>query len=121
MDHYGGKDDGRTHAPVPFFVSSKGYGVLINAACYIDVFVGTGVRVDSKNPPVAQDRNTDKKWSSKPYSDNLEMVIPDEGVDLVLFAGENMLVVDSRGSCQPLRGRVVAKGANHLFFAVGND
>jgi len=96
VDHYGGDDNGRTHAPVPFFVSSKGYGVLINAARYIDVFVGTGVRVDSKNPPVAQDRNTDKKWSSKPYSDNLEMVIPAEGVDLVLFAGENMLDVVQR-------------------------
>lgn len=30
VDHYGGVDNGRTHAPVPFFVSSKGYGVLIN-------------------------------------------------------------------------------------------
>jgi alpha-glucosidase (family GH31 glycosyl hydrolase) len=96
VDHYGGNDDGRTHAPVPFFVSSKGYGVLINAARYIDVFVGTGVRVDSKNPPVAQDRNTDKTWSSQPYSDNLEMVIPAEGVELVLFAGENMLDVVQR-------------------------
>ncbi|MCD8261550.1 MAG: hypothetical protein LUD15_08715 [Bacteroides sp.] len=37
VDHYGGRDDGRTHAPVPFFVSSRGYGVLINAARYIDV------------------------------------------------------------------------------------
>jgi alpha-D-xyloside xylohydrolase len=96
VDHYGGDDNGRTHAPVPFFVSSKGYGVLINAARYIDVFVGTGVRVDSKNPPIAQDRNTDKNWSSQPYSDNLEMVIPAEGVDLVLFAGENMLDVVQR-------------------------
>lgn len=26
VDHYGGSDNGRTHAPVPFFVSSKGYG-----------------------------------------------------------------------------------------------
>jgi len=96
VDHYGGKDDGRTHAPVPFFVSSKGYGVLINAARYIDVYVGTGVRVDSKNPPVAQDRNTDKTWSSQPYSDNLEIVIPANGVELVLFAGENMLDIVQR-------------------------
>ena len=28
VDHYGGKDNGRTHAPVPFFVSSKGYGAF---------------------------------------------------------------------------------------------
>ena len=96
MDHYGGKDDGRTHAPVPFFVSSKGYGVLINTARYIDVYVGTGVRTDSKNPPEVQDRNTNKKWTSQPYSDNLEMLIPADGVELVLFAGENMLDVVQR-------------------------
>jgi alpha-D-xyloside xylohydrolase len=96
VDHFGGKDDGRTHAPVPFFVSSKGYGVLINSARYIDVYVGTGVRVDSKNRPAAQDRNTDKSWSAQPYSDNLEMVIPSEGVELVMFAGENMLDVVQR-------------------------
>lgn len=96
VDHYGGEDDGRTHAPVPFYVSSKGYGVLINAARYIDVYVGTGVRVDSKNPAEARDRNTNKAWTSKPYSDNLEMVIPADGVELVLFAGETMLDVIQR-------------------------
>ncbi len=96
VDHYGGEDNGRTHAPVPFFVSSKGYGVLINAARYIEVYVGTGVRVDSKNPPEAKDRNTDKTWSAQPYSDNLEMVIPADGVEMVLFAGENMLDVVQR-------------------------
>ena len=26
MDHYAGKDNGRTHAPVPFYISFKGYG-----------------------------------------------------------------------------------------------
>lgn len=96
VDHYGGEDNGRTHAPVPFFVSSKGYGVLINAARYIDVYVGTGVRVDSKNPPKAQDRNTDKNWSARPYSDNLEMLIPADGAEMVMFAGENMLDVIQR-------------------------
>ena len=96
MDHYANKDDGRTHAPVPFFVSTKGYGMLINSARYIDAYVGTGVRVDSKNPPEARDRNTDKNWSANPYSDNLEFVIPAEGVELVLFRGDNMLDVVSR-------------------------
>ncbi|MCG6188817.1 TIM-barrel domain-containing protein [Maribellus maritimus] len=96
VDHYGGTDDGRTHAPVPFFVSSKGYGVLVNSARYIDVYAGTGVRVDAKNPPVVYDRNTEKDWSAQPYSDNLEMVIPAEGVEMIVFAGENMLDVIQR-------------------------
>lgn len=38
-DHYSGRDDGRTQAPVPFFVSSKGYGALINSARYIDAWL----------------------------------------------------------------------------------
>lgn len=93
VDHYGGKDNGRNHAPVPFFLSSKGYGVLINAARYIDVYVGTGVTKDSENPPEVKDRNRDRGWSARPYSDNLEFVIPQEGVEMILFAGHSNLEV----------------------------
>lgn len=49
MDHYGGADNGRTHAPVPFFVSDKGYGVFINAARFIRISAGVGVRRDGAN------------------------------------------------------------------------
>ena len=90
MDHYGGTDNGRTHAPTPFFVSSKGYGVLINSAKYIDAYVGSGVTQDSKNPAESTDRNTDKNWSSKPKSDNIELIVPDNGVEIVLFSGKNV-------------------------------
>ena len=96
VDHYGGSDNGRTHAPVPFFVSSKGYGVLINAARYIDVYAGTSVRKDTKNPPVLYNRNTDRDWSAQPYSDNLEFLVPAEGVELVFFSGKSMLDVVRR-------------------------
>ncbi len=91
MDHYGGKDNGRTHAPVPFYVSSKGYGVFINSARYIDVYAGTGVRKDSKNPPIEKDRNTDKSWSSRPYSDAVEILVPAAGAEVYLFAGPSAL------------------------------
>jgi alpha-glucosidase (family GH31 glycosyl hydrolase) len=96
MDHYGGQDNGRTHAPVPFYISSKGYGVLINAAKYIDVYVGTGLRKDSKTPANPQDRNTDKSWTAAPYSDVVEVVVPEEGVELIMFAGENVQQVVQR-------------------------
>lgn len=91
VDHYGGKDNGRTHAPVPFYVSSKGYGVLVNAARYINVYAGTGVRKDSKNPPAEKDRNTDRSWSSRPYSDAVEMLVPAGGVEIYVFAGPTAL------------------------------
>jgi alpha-D-xyloside xylohydrolase len=108
-DHYGGKDNGRSHAPVPFYVSSKGYGVLINSARYLTFYVGSGVRKDSWNPPTAKDRNTDKTWSSRPYSDAVEVLIPTEGVEIILFAGPTPLDVVRRynlycgGGCLPPR------------------
>lgn len=107
MDHYGGQDNGRTHAPVPYYVSSKGYGVLVNAARYIDVWVGTAVEKDSKNPPTVRDRNTDKNWEANPYSDNIEMLVPAEGVEVIVFGGPTMLDAVRRfnlfsgGGCLP--------------------
>jgi len=91
VDHYGGKDNGRTHAPVPFYVSSKGYGVLVNSAQYLTYYVGTGVRKDAKELAEAKDRNTDKSWNSRPYSDAVEIYIPAAGVEIYVFAGINPL------------------------------
>lgn len=91
VDHYGGKDDGRNHAPVPFFVSSRGYGAFINSARYMDVWVGSSVRKDSKDQSPVYDRTTDKNWRSEQYSDNLEFLVPAEGIEILLFAGPTML------------------------------
>ena len=76
VDHYGGRDNGRTHAPVPFYISSSGYGVLINSARYLTVYAGSGARKDSPNAPVAKDRNLDKTWTSAPYSDAVSILVP---------------------------------------------
>src|SRR5438067_1729957 len=109
MDHYGGKDNGRTHAPVPFYVSSNGYGVFINSARYIQVYAGTAVRKDSKNAPVAKDRNTDKTWNSRPYSDAVEVLVPAAGVEIYVFGGPTPLDAVRRfnlfngGGCLPPR------------------
>lgn len=91
VDHYGGKDNGRTHAPTPFYVSSNGYGVFVNSARYLKVFAGTAVKRDGANVPEAKDRNTDKSWSSRPYSDGVEILVPAEGVEFYVFAGPKPL------------------------------
>ncbi len=109
VDHYGGTDNGRTHAPVPFYVSSLGYGVFVNSARYITVYAGTAVRKDSPDAPEPRDRNTDKKWSSSPYSDAVEMVVPAAGTEIYLFAGPTTLDAVRRfnlfngGGCLPPR------------------
>jgi len=96
VDHYGGEDNGRTHAPVPFYVSSDGYGVLIDAARYITVYAGTTIRVDADEPPVLRDRNTDKNWQPNPYSDAVEILVPAAGADVYVFEGKSMLEVVQR-------------------------
>ena len=109
VDHYGGKDNGRTHAPTPFYVSSKGYGVFINSARYLQVYAGTAVRKDSRNPPEVKDRNTDKTWAARPYSDAVEILVPAEGVEVYLFGGPTPLDAVRRfnlfngGGCLPPR------------------
>ena len=91
VDHYGGSDNGRTHAPVPFYVSSAGYGVLIDAPRYITVYAGTAVRRDSKHAPPVKDRNTDRTWSSTPRSDAVEVLVPAAGATLYVFGGPTPL------------------------------
>lgn len=109
VDHYGGTDNGRTHAPVPFYVSDRGYGVFINSSRYLTVYAGTAVRKDSPEAPEPRDRNTDKKWSSQPYSDAVEIVVPVPGVEIFVFAGPTALDAVRRynlysgGGCLPPR------------------
>lgn len=89
VDHYGGKDNGRTHAPVPFYISSRGYGVLINSARYLSVYAGSGARKDSPNAPEAKDRNTDKTWQSRPYSDAVSILGACRGSGNISFCRAN--------------------------------
>ncbi len=109
VDHYGGIDNGRTHAPVPFYVSDHGYGVFINTARYITVYAGSGVRKDSQEAPEERDRNTDKKWTSRPYSDAVEILVPAAGTEIYVFAGPTAMDAVRRfnlyqgGGCLPPR------------------
>ncbi len=96
VDHYGKKDDGRTHAPVPFYISSLGYGVFINSSRYLTVYAGSGARKDSPNAPVAKDRNTDGTWTASPYSDAVSILVPAPGVEIYLFAGPTPMDVVRR-------------------------
>src|SRR5207344_1924347 len=66
MDHWSGVP-GRTHAPVPFYVSTKGYGVFVDASRYITVSVGVGVRLASTGKPPVVDRTTHPDdWAAMP-------------------------------------------------------
>jgi len=90
------QDTGETHAPVPFYVSSRGYGVLVNTARIVTICCGSTLRKDARRPPPIKDRNTDADWPATPTSDVLEIVVPGGGAELLLFAGPAMLDVVRR-------------------------
>ncbi|HVS54071.1 MAG TPA: TIM-barrel domain-containing protein [Opitutaceae bacterium] len=90
-DHWSGRP-GRTHAPVPFYVSTRGFGVLVDSARYLDVYVGLGVRLAAPDKPPVIDRTTDSRhWSSRPRSDSVEIAAPAPGVAVYVFAGPTPL------------------------------
>lgn len=116
VDHWslGG---GRTHAPVPFYISSKGYGVLFNTARFLKVHSAIGNRIDSPNNPVPVDRNPPPEdpaaypWEAQPDSDAVEAHVTAHGLEVVIFSGENLQDVVSRynlycggGAMPPLWG-----------------
>ena len=87
VDHWGGRP-GRTHAPVPFYVSTRGYGVFIDSSRYITVSVGLGVRLAAPVKPPAVDRTSHPgQWTERPRSDSVEALVPAPGVDVYVFAG----------------------------------
>lgn len=91
VDHFE-KGGGATHAPVPFFISSRGYGVFLNTARFLKVYCNIGNRKDSPNNPPTVDRNPPDDepqpgpWLALPPGDAMEAYLHGEGLELVLFA-----------------------------------
>ena len=94
VDHYGGTN-GYTHAPVPFYISNEGYGVLINSPKRVKIHVGVGNRKDSDLPELI-DRTTGKNWQDRPLSDAVEASVEGDGMEIFVFAGQSTLEVIQR-------------------------
>ncbi len=90
-DHFGGKDNGRTHAPVPFHVSSFGYGLLINTPEPVSYYIGTAHRKDEAIKPVPKDRNTDDDWQAFNSPAHIEIAISSGDANIVLFEAATLL------------------------------
>jgi alpha-D-xyloside xylohydrolase len=115
VDHWS-TGGGRTHAPVPFYVSSRGYGVFIDTARFLKVYARIGNRKDSKRNPPPVDRNPppgepSPPWDALPASDAVEMLVDGPGAEIVVIAGEGLADVVSRynllaggGALPPLWG-----------------
>jgi len=108
-DHFGGSDNGRTHAPVPFYVSSAGYGVFVDLARYVDFYAGGSNRKESAPPTVDRFpvKPSGEAWTDVQFSKAVEISIPGPGSEIYVFAGPSPLEAVRRfnllcgGGCLP--------------------
>jgi alpha-D-xyloside xylohydrolase len=91
-------DTGDSHAPVPFFVTTSGYGVLIDTARYATFYLGNEKRKLKENILNTKEGNNGWNPINGTYerlrlSENELMIeIPrTEGVTIYIFAGPTML------------------------------
>ncbi len=91
---------GDSHAPVPFFVSTKGYGIFVDTARYAEFIIGAQ-KSDSETA-ITESKNTsstDELYGAK--ADGGERVISifipaAKGVALYIFTGDNITDVVSQ-------------------------
>ena len=90
---------GDSHAPVPFFVTNKGYGIYIDSARYLDVFCGF---LKKKNRAKAQCKaislSTEELYhfNTTPEESVMSIEIPGaKGVDIYIFEGKNITEIVS--------------------------
>jgi len=93
-------DTGDSHAPVPFYVSNRGYGVLVDTARYLTIYCGNKIKKDSPRPirtgdakitsQVAQLPKSFERYRMNEASEVLIEVPEARGVDIYVFGGPAM-------------------------------
>ena len=89
---------GDSHAPVPFFVSTAGYGIYVDTARYAEFYcgiehinVGPNITNETETNQIAT--STEELYSAKTYAGNLQMAIQipaAQGIDIYIIEGENI-------------------------------
>ncbi|MCC3374549.1 TIM-barrel domain-containing protein [Cohnella sp. REN36] len=84
------QDTGETHAPVPFYVSDRGYGVLIDTSRAITMYLGSSFPLADTRVEDARDRNRDPGWRATLSASRVEIPLPDEGTEIYVFGGPEL-------------------------------
>lgn len=105
-------DTGDSHAPVPFYLSTAGYGVFVDTARYASFYCGSHAPADQPVPPDSPSRLADNAESlyrrdMRPRGPMVIDIPAADGVDLYLLAGPSMrdalqrYVLLAGGGCLP--------------------
>ncbi|NEW05773.1 ABC transporter substrate-binding protein [Paenibacillus sp. SYP-B3998] len=85
------QDTGETHAPVPFLVSARGYGIMVDTSNIVTFHCGSTIRRENQHPSDSRNRNTDSSWKATLVSRCVEIRLPSEGCRVLLFAGPTVI------------------------------
>jgi alpha-D-xyloside xylohydrolase len=107
-------DTGDSHAPVPFYLSTSGYGVLVDTARYATFYCGSHQALKKKRiiEGNSQKQNigttTDELYSTSNSTNTVIVDVPvAKGVDIYIFTGPSMrdalrrYIMFSGGGCLP--------------------
>jgi alpha-D-xyloside xylohydrolase len=103
---------GLTHAPQPFYVSTKGYGIIINTLRYSTFYCGTNKKkFQISNYKVKEETDytsIDEIYKNKKGSNFVYVDIPNcKGIDVIIIKGINLqnvlqkYILFSGGGCLP--------------------
>lgn len=94
-------DTGDSHAPVPFYVSNRGYGIFVDTARYLTIYCGNKVLKGTRRAQAAAETTTAPSTSPLPASygryrvgepSTVILEVPyAAGVDIYVFGGPAML------------------------------
>ena len=91
---------GDSHAPVPFFVTNKGYGMYFDTARYIEVHCGYGKNKDREpvenNTVIATVEDLYRKCGLDETTVMSVEIPVAKGIDIYIFEGKNILDVVSQ-------------------------
>ena len=103
---------GYTHAPQPFYISSKGYGILINTLRYTTFYCGTNTEKHVQKKVVASNgevkNSTEELYENKKSGNYVYIDIPNcKGIEVFVFKASNVKEVVQKynllsgGGCLP--------------------
>lgn len=100
-------DSGDTHAPVPFFVTTAGFGIYVDTARYASFYCGKTRKSAAKAEDANGEIDFNTIYSHAPGGEMLIEIPVAQGVDIYFITGESILDIVSQynllsgGGCMP--------------------
>lgn len=124
-------NSGDSHAPVPFYVTTDGYGVLIDNARYMTFYLGNKKKKPEKANQTLATNASEDGWNALngpyerlglgPESEVLVEIPHSKGVDVYIFAGPSMKEAIARYNLFSGGGNIPPRWGLGFWYRVHSD